>query len=86
MSIDALQGLITALLVAAGTGIGIIGRWASASGKALRLTRGRLDASEPYIFDLRRQLRANGLTPKQWPERLEYLASTVDNEARNDEH
>jgi hypothetical protein len=78
MTVDSLQTLIVVLLGAAGTGIGVIGRWASASGKALRLKRAQLDAAEPYIFDLRRQLRASGQLPAPWPERLEYLASTLD--------
>lgn len=85
MTLDSLQTLVTGLLIAVGTGLGVIGRWASAGGKALRLARGRLDAAESYILTLRRQLRGRSIDPEAWPERLEYMASTVEPEGRSDD-
>lgn len=80
MTIDSLQTLVVGLLAAAGTGIGIIGRWASAGARALRLNRSRLDEAEAYIFEQRRHMRAHGLEPLPWPERLGYLSSTTEPE------
>lgn len=77
-NVEALGNLLSIAVGAVLAALGLILRYTRSRDKEARVSRSRLDAIEPYVFELRAKLRRYGINPPEWPERLEYLANTDD--------
>lgn len=81
--------VISALIAVAGSLLlallGYFGRDRSKAQAVIRRAQNVRELAESYCFDLRRQIKASGETPRPWPQGLRYMNRDDPDEGMSDD-